>query len=275
MSNIANILIARMHGLKKYIARFFAAEGLRTSLRGLRKLRCALRYKNGRSWLMGKRIELTDPFWYSHCHHELFVDQIYKFEAKRQNPLIIDCGANIGLSVIYFKHLYPEAEVIAFEPDPKIFRVLQRNVGTFRLEGIVLHCKAVWNRVTTLSFLPDGGVGGRLVLEEGKKKSIQVQTVRLRGFLSQPVDFLKLDIEGAEYEVIKDICDVLEKVDHLFVEYHGAADETQTLHEILQMIQDAGFRYHLKEANPIQHPFVKEERNKLYDLQLNIFGFRE
>jgi FkbM family methyltransferase len=224
---------------------------------------------------MGKRIELTDSFWYLHSYHELFGDQIYKFEAKRLAPLIIDCGANIGMSVIYLKYLYPAARVIAFEPDPEIFRVLQRNVEAFQLDEVVLHCKAVWNRATTLSFLPDGGVGGRLVSDEGKKKSIEVEAVRLRDFLSQPVDFLKIDVEGAEYEVVRDICEKLEVVDHLFVEYHGATDEAQTLHEILEMIQKAGFRYHIKEANPVQSPLVKEKRNKLYDLQLNIFGFRE
>ena len=61
--------------------------------------------------LLGKMIELTDPFWYLHCYREIFGDQVYRFIANRQDPLIIDCGANIGMSVIYFKYLYPDARI--------------------------------------------------------------------------------------------------------------------------------------------------------------------
>jgi len=66
----------------------------------------------------------------------------------------------------------------------------------------------------------------------------------------------------------------LVNVDNLFVEYHGRAGQAQTLHRILQILEQAGLRYHIKEANPVRHPFLPEERNSLYDLQLNVFAFR-
>jgi hypothetical protein len=49
--------------------------------------------------------------------HEIFVNAEYEFRADHDQPCIIDCGANIGLSVLFFKALYPHATVIAFEPD--------------------------------------------------------------------------------------------------------------------------------------------------------------
>src|SRR2546423_3692928 len=91
----------------------------------LGKLKFAPRRLRKNSVLRGKRIQLTDPYWYLFSHHELLVNEIYKFDAERPDPLIIDCGANIGLSVIYFKYLYPRATIVAFEPDQKIFRVLE------------------------------------------------------------------------------------------------------------------------------------------------------
>ena len=75
--------------------------------------------------------------------------------------------------------------------------------------------------------------------------------------------------------ILVDCQDKLGNVDHLFIEYHGKQDETQTLHRILDMLHQAGFRYHIKEAHAIQHPFTQGTRqNRLYDLQLNVFGFR-
>ena len=40
------------------------------------------------------------------CYDELFVQEMYNFLAKRTNPYIIDCGANLGMSIVYFKELY-------------------------------------------------------------------------------------------------------------------------------------------------------------------------
>ena len=49
---------------------------------------------------------------------DIFVRRIYHFESHRSDPLIIDCGSNIGLSILYFVSTYPSSRVIAFEPDP-------------------------------------------------------------------------------------------------------------------------------------------------------------
>lgn len=233
------------------------------------------RFAHTHSTLLGKQIEITDPYWYLHCYQEIFLEQIYRFRSLRTDPLVIDCGSNIGMSVIYFKYLYPEARIIAFEPDAEVFPILKRNMATFQLSDVELHQRAVWHCEGEMSFLPDGSVGGRLLPGEEIPRATRVRTVRLNDFLHDTVDFLKLDIEGAEYEVLANCREELRMVRCLFVEYHGKRNEGQLLHKILQMIHDAGFRYHVKDANPIKHPFLGEERRRLYDLQLNLFGFRD
>jgi FkbM family methyltransferase len=222
----------------------------------------------------GRPLEITDPFWYLHCYRELFGDEIYRFNADRADPLVIDCGANIGMSVIYFKYLYPKARIIAFEPDPNIFAVLERNVRTFELQDVELHRKAVWNARTKLRFAADGSIGGKLVEASNDPTLPLVGCERLRDYLDQKVDFLKLDIEGAEYEVIRDCERSLKNVNLLFVEYHSDVHQEQLLHELLRVLHRAGFRYHAKEAWSVAHPFVTEQRPTPYDLQLNIFAYR-
>ena len=226
------------------------------------------------SYLFKKKILISDSYWYLPTLEEIWENQIYKFTAKNETPFIIDCGANIGLSVIYWKYLYPKSKIIAFEPDPWIYELLEENVDTFDLDNVNLRQYAVWSSYTKLNFQPDDSVGGKLVIEINKSSLIEGNTFRLRDLLNQFVDMLKIDIEGAETEVLMDCKDKLNFVENLFVEYHGHTNEPQELHKILELLQNVGFRYHIKEANPVKHPFIKSELGKLYDLQLNIYAFR-
>src|SRR5262245_6977657 len=51
---------------------------------------------------------------------EIFAKASYSFHSDTDRPLIFDCGSNIGMSVLFFKKLYPTARITAFEPDPRI-----------------------------------------------------------------------------------------------------------------------------------------------------------
>jgi len=225
--------------------------------------------------LLGKQIKISDSKWYLPTYDEIWVKQIYKFETDNNSALIIDCGANVGLSVIYWKYLYPESRIIAFEPDPKIFQLLQSNISEFDYKNIELQQAAVWISNGELLFLPDGSVGGKLVNQVDNDRLIKVRTIQLLEYLNQPVEVLKIDIEGAEFEVLQDCATSLGNVNKIFLEYHGSASKPQNLQIVLQILQEAGFRYHIKEANPVEHPFVQKERSSYYDLQLNIYGFRQ
>ena len=55
------------------------------------------------------------PYELIKTYEELFLDEIYRFQTNNEKPVIIDCGANIGLSSLYFKSIYPNAILHAFE----------------------------------------------------------------------------------------------------------------------------------------------------------------
>jgi FkbM family methyltransferase len=225
---------------------------------------------------LNKKIYIHDIASFKLGYDELFTQEMYKFCAKRINPFIIDCGANLGMSVIYFKELYPGSSIIAFEPDNYIFGFLQKNVKSFGYNNVELINAALWDSEGTISFLAEGGAGGRIETKQNEDNYIKVNTVRLKDFIiKQKVDFLKIDIEGAEYRVIKDCSDVLKDIDFIFVEYHSLLNEKQKLHEILRIIDDAGFRYHIKDAYTSKHPFLNRSLNFGMDLQLNIFCYKD
>jgi len=206
--------------------------------------------------------------------NELFREQVYKFTADKKDPYIIDCGSNIGMSIIYFKSLYPHAKIVAFEADPYIFSFLEKNMQSYNFTDVTINNKAVWNaNDEELSFLAEGGAGGRLQEASDQFKFIQIKTARLKDYLTREVDFLKIDIEGAEYKVLADCAGALQQVKNLFIEYHSMANDPQNLHLILQIVHDAGFRYHIKEAYTTPFPFIERKLNFGMDLQLNIFCY--
>lgn len=222
--------------------------------------------------LLGKHLETNSPFWTLHGIKEIFVDKMYEFKTATDSPRIIDCGANIGLSTIHFKRAYPGASITAIEPDSTICAMLKKNLQSFGFNDVIVLCKAAWTDDAGVNFISSGGVGGRI--NSSTKQDIITPSVRLRDLLQEPVDFLKIDIEGAEYDLLKDCADSLGNVKNLFIEYHSMEKNEQQLDQILKFLKDAGFKYYIKEAWDNQpHPFINERRN-IYDLQLNIFAYR-
>lgn len=223
----------------------------------------------------GGSTHFASPFWFLHTIEEIFIDEVYKFLPSRSDALIIDCGANIGLSVLYFKQICPNAKIIAFEADPFVFEFMKKNIREFDLANVELLNKAVWIDESKLEFDAEGTVGGRLGLGESEiKNKIEVKTIRLRNYLNEKIDFLKLDIEGAEYKVLKDCADKLHNVENLFLEYHVLSTEEQHLDELLLWLKNAGFRYYIKEAWENQkYPFVGQKES-FYEMQLNISCYR-
>ena len=242
-----------------------------------RRLRKLGRYQATETNLLGRRIRVVDAPTFLSGRHEIFDRRVYDFEAGRTDPLIIDCGSNIGLSVIFFKQRYPDARVIAFEADPDIFRVLEYNVGQCGLTDVTLHNAAVWTHNEELSFCMEGGLSGRLPKGDGDApEQARVQGCRLRDVLAKaPVDFLKMDIEGAEAAVLEDCREFVRSdwIRHLFLEYHSHVQEPQVLHEILALLTAGGYRYHIHTAFVRKCPFLDRRTLVGMDLQLNVYAY--
>jgi FkbM family methyltransferase len=196
-----------------------------------------------------------DSFGAWTCMLEILVQQEYFFKAETEHPKIIDCGANVGLAVYYFKHLYPNSSIIAFEPIPLFYKILQANIETNK-----------WKNVDTFPFAIDGADGSsdfyvskkmslagtltqrRLVAGDELEK-ITVQKRCLSHYLRSPVDYLKLDIEGSEDAVLNESRHLLGNVQHIFCEYHhGLGMESNRLKVILDVLDETGFDYHVSKS---------------------------
>lgn len=205
---------------------------------------------------------------------EIFVKQIYRFATEDASPRILDLGANIGLSVLYFKQLYPQAIITALEADPAIYSHLVKNVHGNGFADVTLLNAAAWSCDATLAFMSDGADGGRIIRQElGGTCSVRaIDVVPL--LLGEQIDLLKMDIEGAETDVLHACRNHLNGVKRIFVEYHEQVDGPRNLSLVLSLLDAAGFKVYIQSLTKRNQPFMSCGQNRGFSLQLNIHGWR-
>ena len=201
-----------------------------------------------------KSVKYKDfEIWYSNqkefetLSHEIFVNQIYRFDCDKLSPRIVDCGSHIGLSVLYFKALYPNSEILAFEPDRESFKILKKNISVNNLKNVEVFNMALNDSKGLIPFYRESSpewdsCGNSTVREWGDRNGFRIDNVKgvlLSDYLSTPVDFLKMDIEGAEWNVLKTIAYKLHLIRDFALEYHIYNEESQRkLGDTLMIFKD-------------------------------------
>jgi FkbM family methyltransferase len=135
--------------------------------------------------------------------------------------VILDCGANIGITALYFAWRYPNARIFCIEPDDRNFQMLKRNTGgverIFAIHGALVGCP---RKIAHLTM--DRPAWGNFVTSAETGIDVPAFTVEQildENRLSQ-VDLLKIDIEGAEKEVFAN-CEFLPRVRRIIIELHN------------------------------------------------------
>ncbi|GAB4214534.1 MAG: hypothetical protein OHK0022_53200 [Roseiflexaceae bacterium] len=158
-----------------------------------------------------------------HVFEKVFVREEYRCflpEARR----IVDLGANVGYAALYFAQRYPEARVIAVEPDPANYALLRRNTAVY--PQVVPLQAAVWSRRTHLRITnPDDASWSRRVAEQPGDGLGGVPAITMAELLAlcgdEPIDILKIDIESAEKELFDDPAAAwLDRVHVIIIELH-------------------------------------------------------
>lgn len=191
--------------------------------------------------------------------HEILLNEDYYFACESDAPRIIDGGAHMGMAVYYFKSLYPEAHITAFEPNPSLRAMLESNIARNNFRDVtVLPCALAGEETTATFHISEqwsmaGSLSDFRGQHAGAASAVEVDCVPLSTYLDRPVDFLKLDIEGAEAEVLEEAAPKLGNVRHLFCEYHqGAGLPSGRLARILGILDAAGFEVQVAKSHNFQ-----------------------
>lgn len=155
---------------------------------------------------------------------QIFINEDYNIKVNFEPKLIIDAGAYVGFSSVYFANRFPAANIIALEPAKSNYTILQRN--TIRYDNITAYNKGLWSKKSFLNIVNKGyGDWGFWVEEAKSLKEADVEAVSVNDILEvfhfNSVDILKLDIEGSETEVFSENYETwLRNVKLLIIELH-------------------------------------------------------
>lgn len=152
----------------------------------------------------------------------IFLYDEYLFPFYGAPQTIVDAGANIGLTSIFFAVQFPDATIIAIEPELSNFDLLQKNSASY--SNIIPLQKGLWNKQTRLKIANPEAPKWSFQVEETGERQNYIEATTIDQIFSdyglERIDILKIDIEGAEKELFSDKTDWLENVGVLVIELH-------------------------------------------------------
>ncbi len=187
--------------------------------------------------------------------HDLIVHGIREYYATnfiknfiKTGDVIVDIGANIGYYVILeSKIIGSDGIIYAIEPIPRSIELLQKNIILNKCNNVIPYQCAVGDRIGTTIINVAAKLNLSSIHNIGSevKEQIRVDILTLDSFLSgkKIPDFIRMDVEGYEYEIIKGMKEtlMLNKPLKLFIEMHFSILGKDKSVELLKILQDSGF----------------------------------
>lgn len=185
------------------------------------------------------------------AYKDIFVTDHYRCPVPLgDGARIIDGGANIGLSSLYFLQRYPTAQVDSYEANPPTVALLEKTLASanFAVGRYTVHGKALHTQTGQLPFYADpdvpsalnSSITGRDNLKE-RGARIDVPAIDIRSLLTTPIDLLKLDVEGHEYQLL-DIAEIApDTVRAMIIEFHEMDDHRDACESIFSRFRKAGY----------------------------------
>jgi FkbM family methyltransferase len=181
----------------------------------------------------------------------VFYDQFHKPIPEvrlRKNPVIVDLGANIGLSILTFNYWYPGSRIIGYEMDEDNYELAKKNTSS--LSNVQLINKAVHHKPTIVYYDKHGREDGySAVTAPGNSDATSVSAVSISDIIRDnalsSIDYLKMDIEGAEIDILNNSdLSWLDHVDNIDIEFH--LEESEDLAPYIKTLEKKGFSTYLK-----------------------------
>lgn len=173
------------------------------------------------------------------------------FEIKN-NDTVIDVGAHIGLFTLFAAQNCKKGTIYSFEPIKENYEVLLSQIAINSLANVIPLNAAVTNREGSVKIYLNEDDSGHSI-SSVTNNSVQVESKSLNSFLEREIkrcDFLKLDCEGAEYEIIESLTrGSMDKIEKMCIEYHNAVEHRDLLDNLLRKLRDAAYDVTVKSSS--------------------------
>ena len=198
------------------------------------------RYDQKTVELLGLPFKIADVTSFYYSHREIFIDRIYEFKSNKK--------------------------------EPKIFKILRDNIELRNFKNVSLINKAISSKKESVKLFSEG-VDGERMHQIDSLNYHQVEALPLYDLIDDEIDFLKIDIEGAETDVLSNSSKI-NFVKEILIEYHSFVDDRQKLDILLKFLKDNGFRFYIQTIFCSPRPLILTKSQLGMDLQLNIFAKR-
>lgn len=186
---------------------------------------------------------------------EQYAEAIYeRYYQPQKGDIIVDVGASVGVFTAKAAKLVgDEGKVIAIEPESKNFGLLCKNVEANGLQNVEVIHKGVWSAKSKLKLNLAERTGGHSFYKGhciGKFEEVEVDTLDsiLRESGIRRVNFVKMDIEGAEIEALKGANETLRNDVKLAIAAYHVVDGKKTYKTIAPQLEERGFEAHVRDG---------------------------
>ena len=164
----------------------------------------------------------------------------------KSNDVIIDVGAHIGLFTLYASQFCNEGKIYSYEPVKENYELLLENVKSNNLQQVRPFNLAVSDSNDSVKLYLNDDEAGHSIFSQSSQ-STTVNSISLKKVFDDNhiefCNFLKLDCEGAEYEIIKNIpVEYLKKISKIIIEYHLADVHPELLLDLEKKLSDNNFK---------------------------------
>jgi FkbM family methyltransferase len=164
------------------------------------------------------------------------------------NPgdIIVDIGAHIGAFSVYAAKRASGGRVYSYEPNEENYRILTKNITLNGLKNVSLFNKAVAGKTGTSQLFIRKTNSMHSIYGSPTSEKIEVPTLTLNDIMSEnmlhKVDFLKIDAEGAEYDILLNTpYEILTRIDKIVLEYHDYLGHNHKRSELENHLERSGF----------------------------------
>ncbi len=198
------------------------------------------------------------------------------------DSIVVDIGANIGIHALNFSRAAKNGLVISFEPQPKTFRLLEKNISQNKAKNIIPLNLAVYDTAKIADFYVMSDDAYSSLIHTGRKtleEKVKVLCTGIDALLGNiDVDFVKIDVEGLEFNALKSMRSLLQRCHPvIFCEIYKGKIESHDPHEIIFFVRSLGYSVnriidgemveflegHVHEDRYFNYLFLPQESNKL------------
>jgi FkbM family methyltransferase len=172
-------------------------------------------------------------------YENFLVNDIYNINCSYEPSIIIDGGAHVGMTTIYFANRFPNAKIYSIEPNIENYKLLVKNTFYYNVTAINA---ALWNKLENVSIFDNGKDDKDVCFhirknKTSKKEVAKINTITVPCLMSlyniTHIDILKMNIEGSEIEVLESSPEWIDKISSIIVEEHDRFREgcTETINK--------------------------------------------